>query len=358
MLPNSRRAPERSAEQPAAGSSGSAAQPVPHYSCAGVGNRDAVAYICYECATCLCVEDELIKMSRCALANFMWLGREHVLLQNSTPGLRLLLGLGRPCFRKLLLGGGRIEDRQCGTTGNHVLVSHGSPTQSDVLPPSSRHLSDSFVAVFGQSKEDLSKCQLLTVSRDAYRTLAEERARVNNAFARIPIDRQMVDALPENGVPQQFIECAVQMPEAERYTATRSGPGTIRDPLDAAQPDDDVSDELSDASGNECGTEDKAEQPEGSVEQPAPTISDQQLNQFETPLGLDPAASPDFVQHVAAFKAQLDLVQDALRQGRGTQKPDSDSAAQPVNDSAAQPVNSDLASATAQAAAEEQCFRS
>ncbi len=104
MLPNSRTAPQRSAEQPAAGSSGSAAQPVPHYSCAGVGNRDAVAHICYECATCLCVEDKLIKMSRCALANFMWLGREHVLLQNSTPGLRLLLGLGRPCLRKLLLG--------------------------------------------------------------------------------------------------------------------------------------------------------------------------------------------------------------------------------------------------------------
>ena len=145
MLPNSRTAPERSAEQPAAGSSGSAAQPVPQYPCAGVGDRDAVAHICYKCATCLCVDDKLMKMPRFALANFMWLGRLHVLLQNSTPGLRLLLGLGRPCFRKLLLGGGRREDRQCGTTGNHVLVSHGSPILSDVLPPSSRHLSDSFV---------------------------------------------------------------------------------------------------------------------------------------------------------------------------------------------------------------------
>ena len=45
------------------------------------------------------------------------------------------------------------------------------------------------------------------------------------------------------------------------------------------------------------------------------------------------------VQHVAAFKAQLDLVQDAVKQMR--------SAAQPA----------DSSGATAQAAAEEQCFR-
>ena len=123
-----------------------------------------------------------------------------------------------------------------GTTGNHVLVSHGSPTLSDVLPPSSQDFSDSFVAVFGQSKEELTKCQLLTVSRADYRALATERCRVNAAFGRTAVDQQRVDALPEQGVPQQFLECAVQIPEVERYTATRRGPGTIRDPLDAAQP--------------------------------------------------------------------------------------------------------------------------
>ena len=90
-----------------------------------------------------------------ALANGMWLGRQHPLLQNASLGLRLLLGLGRPCFRKLLLGAGRKEERQSGTTGNHVLVSQGSPSISEVLPPSSRQLSDSFVAVFGQDKEEL-----------------------------------------------------------------------------------------------------------------------------------------------------------------------------------------------------------
>ena len=118
-------------------------------------------------------------------------------------------------------------------------MSQGSPTLGDVLPPSSQSLSDSFVVVFGQSKEDLSKCQLLTVSRNEYRILAEERCRVNAAFGRTAIDRQKVDALPEQGVPQQFLDCAVRMPEVETYSATRRGPGTIRDPMEAANPDDD-----------------------------------------------------------------------------------------------------------------------
>ena len=145
MVPNSHRTPQSSAEQPAA-----------QHKCAGVGDIDATAHICYDCAMCLCVEDKLISMPPFACANGMWLGRLHTLLQNASLGLRLLLGLGRACFRKLLLGKGRTEERQSGTTGNHVLVSQGSPSIEEVLPPSSRQLSDSFVAVLGQDKEDLS----------------------------------------------------------------------------------------------------------------------------------------------------------------------------------------------------------
>ena len=261
------------------------------------------------------MQDKLIKMPRFALANAMWLGRQHPLLQNASLGLRLLLGLGRPCFRKLLLGAGRREDKESGTSGNHVLVSQGAPSLSDVLPPSSRQLSDSFVAVFGQNKEDLSKCQLLTVSRSCYKILVEERVRVNDAFARTTIDQQAVDSLPENGVPQQLMECGIQMEEVEKYSATRCGPGTVRDPLDATRDDDDddASDEISDVSSSDGHIENADKEPLSSDGRPAAKKSERPLNQFETPLGLDPTSTPDFVQHVAAFKAQLDLVRDAVK---------------------------------------------
>ena len=161
MLANSRKAPlcrVEGADRPA--------QPVSQSSCAGVGDRDAVAHICYDCAMCLCVDDKLIKMPRYALANQMFLGREHPLLQDSTPGLRLLLGFGRPCFRKLLLGRGRREDRESGTTGNHILVSQGAPSASEVLPPTASQLAKTFVAVFGQNKDRDVPCW--AVSRHAF----------------------------------------------------------------------------------------------------------------------------------------------------------------------------------------------
>ena len=48
----------------------------------------------------------------------------------------------------------------------------------------------------------------------------------------------------------------------------------------------------------------------------ASAIPCESLNQFEAPLGLDPTSTPDFVQHVAAFKAHLDLVQDSVKKMR------------------------------------------
>ena len=156
------------------------------------------------------------------------------------------------------------------------------------------------------------------MSRSAYKILVEERIRVNAAFARTVIDQQAVESLPENGVPQQLIECGVQMPEVDKYNATRCGPGTLRDPLDKTQEDDDASDEISDASSNGDHTEDAARESVSRVGQPAVTTPSLQLNEFETPLGSDPTAAPDFVQHVVAFKAQLDRVHDAVKQMRSS----------------------------------------
>ena len=61
------------------------------------------------------------------------------------------------------------------------------------------------------------------------------------------------------------MECAVQMPEIERYVATGSGPGSIRAPFQASHDDDDASDEISDTSSNEGLTEDKVTEASSSV---------------------------------------------------------------------------------------------
>ena len=159
LVPNCCQTPQGSAERPAGRAPVSAEQLALNHTSAGPGNRGAVVHIFYDCATGLCIDVKLIKMPEFALANSMFLGREHPLLQNATTGLRLFLGLGRPCFRKLPLGrSAHPKDRRCGIKGNHVFVTHGCPTLGDVLPPSLQDLSDNFVAAFGQSDEDLTKC--------------------------------------------------------------------------------------------------------------------------------------------------------------------------------------------------------
>ena len=86
----------------------------------------------------MCVEDERLQLPEFALSNLLWLGREHPLLQQfGTLGLRMLLGLGRPCFRKMVLGKGNKDERQSGLTGNHILVAQPAAELGDVLPPTS-----------------------------------------------------------------------------------------------------------------------------------------------------------------------------------------------------------------------------
>ncbi len=119
----------------------------------------------------------------------------------------MLLGLGRPCFRKLLLGKGQKDALQSVFTGNHILISQASATIAEALPPSSTHLEDSFVVIFGQDANDLRTCHLLTVQRDAYKALAAERARVDAIFAEVPLDQAAMNALAINGMPQQLFDC-------------------------------------------------------------------------------------------------------------------------------------------------------
>ena len=124
--------------------------------------------------------------------------------------------------------------------------------------------------------------------------------------------------------------------------------GTIRDPLDAACPNDDASDEHVDDDEQEANPADEAA-PASSAQSSTHSQSVDHLSHCETPVGMDPTAVPTFVQHVAAFKHNLKQVRVLVSASRALSgesgSDDSSSAAQPAS------------LATAKAAAEEQCFR-
>ena len=99
---------EATVPQPSATGAAQAAAP-----CAGVGCKDSLAWMCHDCISNLCVaEEQLLCMPPTALSNLLWLGREHPRIQDASLGTKLLLGLGRPCFRKLFLGKGQRENLQ------------------------------------------------------------------------------------------------------------------------------------------------------------------------------------------------------------------------------------------------------
>jgi len=227
------------AAQPAEASTddgATSAQPPPpvRYVCASTEDADELAWVCLQCAQCLCVEDPVIKIPKYALAYLMWLGREHVLMQKASLGLRMLLGGGRAIFRKLPLGKGPLEDRESGLAGNHVLVAHSKPMAQPMLPPTAEQLSEHFVAVFCESPDDLEKGQFLQVNREDYKTLAQLRCDVNPAFAETKISMDAVERWPVSGVPEEIRRCGMLTPEAERMEFLGTGPGAVKGPVDAA----------------------------------------------------------------------------------------------------------------------------
>ena len=66
----------------------------------------------------------------------------------------------------------------------------------DVLPPRGESISNSFVALFGRSPEEVAKCQILKAHREAYVALVRERAQVNPFYHAVGLGPESVAKLP------------------------------------------------------------------------------------------------------------------------------------------------------------------
>ena len=102
--------------------------------------------------------------------------------------------------------------------------------------------------------------------------------------------------------------------------------------MDAAKGQDDAEDEELSDNEHQEGTACGAEQPGGGTSK----IAREQLNQYETPLGLDATASPTQVQLLTAFQTGVGLAKESfLAMSRLQERERNDSSA---FSSAAQPV--------------------
>ena len=151
---------------------------------AGVGDPAAKVLLCFECASCLCTR--LPRMPPAALANDLWIGRYPGIYSKLSQSEKWLLSLGRPCWRKVLLGrkGAPEDERQIGLIGNTILLAQptaGIPCLQ--LPPGNEMLGDTLVIAFtGSDVGNLSRCKWAVASKSSYLQAARHRQAVCEAF--------------------------------------------------------------------------------------------------------------------------------------------------------------------------------
>ena len=203
--------------------------------CAGVGVEESKVWICRHCRDALCVRDD-IAMPGPALANLMWGGREHPAYQDISEATRVLLGRGRLVHQKIILKHGAPDEQPVGLGGNCILLTQ--PKSSEIiqtLPPPRETLTDNFVVLFTTGRQDVRNAKILHVPREQYLRCARLRTEVCEVFAdAIVSEEAALENLPEQGVPEAFVEGALEVQEAEHFKPSMRGPATIGIPDAAA----------------------------------------------------------------------------------------------------------------------------
>ena len=277
--------------------------------CAGVGDLDKAAWLCFECAACLCCPSP--KMPPRALANWNWGGREHPMYQNLTMSMRTLLGLGRFLMRLVLL---KPQDDSDATekalVGNTILVAQPAPTLIAAhLPPTEAQQAKYFNVIYGGAKEKLGEKKSLRVNRAEYLECARLRAERCPLFAAVEISEEVALAhLPEEGVPNGISRGAIEMATIEHFAPNLSGPATRGEPFRRAE-DEGGEDDAAEAEEVEEG-QDTVTGDAGCCRAPDALIADENAN-AEFLIGLDGSPDDDAVGKLASFRAKMALAEEA-----------------------------------------------
>ena len=282
------------------------------YMTAGIGDPDQTCWLCQDCRNSLCHRTD-IRMPGPALANHMWGGREHPLYQGLSDAMRMLLGRGRPYYRKLILGHGDPTDKQAALVGNSILLAQPSTGEiQDTLPPPADSIGDRMVVIFTTSRGDVKKAKQLFVSREQYLQCARLRQTVCYAYADVKVDEEMATILlPENGVPEVFVQEACHMSEARFFKPNLDGPASERLP-EAKDP------EMVDAEDENKKTDSGEENSDGEHQKVVEESEEDRMKRFlsevenmsENLIGLDEAHTDDPLRQVLVLQKQIQLLQE------------------------------------------------
>jgi len=280
---------------------------------AGFGEQDKAVWLCGTCADCLCVKHPV--MPPFALANWLWLGREHPAFQNLTLATKQLLGRARAVLRLLVLKHKAEEDEEeKGLVGNSILL-----TQSDLgealecLPPEETKIAEWLPIIFATSQEDVSKRKPLYVPRSQYLKCATIRKQVCSAFQDVNIDEaKAASAFQEDGVPHVLIRNAVHIAAVEYFEPSLLGPASRRDAASLPQElPEDVSDHETEINASESSPHSASEH--SSQTNPLTALLPENCMVAEHLIGINEADGVDTVQQFVVFQEKLKIVEEEAK---------------------------------------------
>ena len=141
----------------------------------------------------------------------------------------MLLGCGRWVYQKIMLKKGVPDVQPLALSGNCILLTQ--PKSSKIiqtLPPPSANLTENFVVLFTTSRQDVRNAKMLEVPREQYLRCARLRTQVCEAFADVTVSEEAAqESLPEQGVPEAFVEGALEAREVEHFKPAMLGPATM-----------------------------------------------------------------------------------------------------------------------------------
>ena len=213
----------------APGGANGAAEPVGEAPrCAGVGDPEAVSWVCWECLSDL--GGARPRMPLYALANDNWIGRERVEVREASEATRWLSCLGRVCWKQLRLGRGAPDLQEKGITGNAIFLAQPSVTlnaETLELPPETDALVDCVNIAFAGCAGNLAKARWARVKRAEYMRLVSMRRKECTAYREAKVDEvAAATRLPEDGVPAHVEHCVQEIDGLEDAPVQLTGPAS------------------------------------------------------------------------------------------------------------------------------------